>query len=62
MTLLLIFQGFGQLKLESGAQWVTTGNASVLLQDINLVNNGTLNAGTGSFKFTGTQNTNISGS
>ena len=53
--------GFGQLNIGSDAKWITTGNASVVLQDMNLVNNGTISAGTGSFKFTGSQNTNISG-
>jgi len=54
-------KAFGQLHIGSDAKWITTGNASVVLQDMNLVNNGTISAGTGSFKFTGTQNTNISG-
>jgi len=55
-------QSFGQLSVGSSAQWVTTGNASVVLQDLNLVNNGTIAPETGSFKFTGTLNANISGS
>ena len=54
-------KAFGQLHIENDAKWITTGNASVVLQDMNLVNNGTISAGTGSFKFTGIQNTNISG-
>lgn len=58
----LVQQSFSQLNVGSTAQWVTTGNASVVLSDMNLVNNGTIAAGTGSFKFTGTQNTDISGS
>ncbi len=66
MTYILIVcslnESFGQLNVGSAAQWVTTGNASVVLSDMNLVNDGTISAGTGSFKFTGTQNSTISGS
>ena len=58
----LVLQSFGQLNIGSTAQWVTTGNASVVFSDLNLVNNGTITAGTGSFKFSGTQNATIGGS
>jgi hypothetical protein len=64
IIILLILQGvgaFAQLTISSGAQWVTNGNPSVQLQDMNVVNNGTIIAGTGSFKFTGTQNSSVSG-
>jgi hypothetical protein len=61
ITCSLFHMGFGQLNIGSDAKWITTGNASAVLQDMNLVNNGTISAGTGSFKFTGTQNTNVSG-
>src|SRR5436190_13219734 len=61
ITFSLFHLGFGQLNIGSDAKWITTGNASAVLQDMNLVNNGTISAGTGSFKFTGTQNTNVSG-
>ena len=53
--------GHCQLNISTGAQWVNNGNASVVLQDVNLVNDGSIIAGTGSFKFTGTQNSTISG-
>ena len=54
--------GYGQLTISSGAQWTNNGNATIVLQNIDLVNNGSVSAGTGSFKFTGTQNSTISGS
>src|SRR5215203_611564 len=53
--------GHCQLNISTGAQWVNTGNTSVVLHDMNLVNDGSLIAGTGSFKFTGSQNSLISG-
>jgi hypothetical protein len=57
-----VFQlGFAQLKIESGAQWITSGNTAVVLNDLGFINSGTMNAGTGTFKFTGTQNTGITG-
>ena len=57
----LILQSFAQLNVGSTAHWVTTGNATIVVSDMNLVNDGTIEAGTGSFKFTGTQNATISG-
>jgi hypothetical protein len=61
ITALLFSPGFSQLQIENGVNWITSGNASIVLQDINLVNNGTIAAGSGSFKFTGTQNSGIIG-
>ncbi len=58
----LLQQTFGQVNIGSSAQWVITGNATVVLSDLNLENNGSIAAGTGSFKFMGIQNSNISGS
>lgn len=51
------------LKIESGAVLKTTGSAVVTLQDINLVNDGTINqlVGEGIFRFSGTANNTISG-
>ena len=53
-----------QLYIQSGAAIKTTGNAIIALQDINLVNNGTINqqAGEGKFIFTGAADNTISGS
>ena len=50
-----------QLNISTGAQWVNSGNVSVVLQDMDLVNNGSIIAGAGSFKFTGSQNSTIGG-
>ena len=57
-----LHQGFIQLNVGAGANWITTANPSVVLQDINLVSNGTINGGLGSFRFVGVQNATISGS
>src|SRR6185369_10211148 len=54
--------GYGQLNISSDAQWINNGNTTVVLQNMDLVNNGSISTGTGSFKFTGTQNSIISGS
>ena len=54
-------QGFSQLIVGTGANWIVTGNPSIVLQDINLVNNGLINGGLGSFRFAGFQNSTISG-
>ena len=57
----VLLPGFTQLNIGSNASWVTTGNANVVITDLNLVNDGSIIAGTGSFKFTGTLSTTISG-
>ena len=54
-------QAASQLVVGTGAHWVSSGNVSVVLQDMNLVNDGSITAGSGSFKFTGTQNSFING-
>src|SRR4030095_5901532 len=54
--------GYGQLNISSGVQWITNGNTTVVLQNMDLINNGSISAGTGSFKFTGSQNSTINGS
>lgn len=65
LTLLLLFLMYertaAQLKIETGANWIVNGNASVVLQDMNLANDGNINSGTGIFKFAGLQNSTISG-
>jgi hypothetical protein len=60
--LFLSVGGYTQLTINSGTQWISNGNTSVVLQNMDLVNNGSISAGTGSFKFTGTQNSTINGS
>ena len=54
--------GYGQLSIGTGAQWISNGNTTAVLQNMDLVNNGSISASTGSFKFTGSQNSTISGS
>jgi hypothetical protein len=65
ITLLFLLVIFGrtsaQLKIEPGANWIVSGNTSVVLHDINLVNDGIIAGGTGIFKFTGFQNSTIGG-
>lgn len=62
MVTCLFYSGFTQLTIGTGAQWVVTSNAAVVLQDLNLINNGTITPGNGKFKFTGSANSRISGS
>ncbi|HEX7846469.1 MAG TPA: T9SS type A sorting domain-containing protein, partial [Chitinophagaceae bacterium] len=50
-----------QVTITPGAQWVNAGNASVVLNNMDLVVNGSFTPGTGSVKFTGNQNSTISG-
>lgn len=57
----LLQHGFSQLIVGTGANWIITGNPSIVLQDINLVNDGIINGGLGSFRFVGFQNSTISG-
>lgn len=58
---LLSLPAFSQITISSGTNWVTSGNVTMTLQNIDLVNNGTFTAGNGSVKFTGNQNSVISG-
>lgn len=53
-----------QLTIQNGVVLTTTGNGIIALQDMDFVNNGTINqmASTGSFVFTGSGNNTISGS
>ena len=60
--LFLSLGGYSQLTITFGTQWNTTGNTTVVLQNMDLVNDGSISAGSGSFKFTGTQNSMINGS
>ncbi|HEY5968412.1 MAG TPA: T9SS type A sorting domain-containing protein [Chitinophagaceae bacterium] len=59
---ILYSQVDGQLKIETGANWIAAGNPAIVLQDMNFVNNGLFSSGTGTVKFTGSQNSSISGS
>ncbi len=51
----------GQLNILPGTQWINSGAAVVVFHDIDLVNNGTITAGSSLAKFTGSINTVISG-
>ena len=59
--LLFCVPGTAQLSISEGVSWVNNGNITVTIQNMNLVNNGTFTAGTGSIKFTGNQNSGIGG-
>jgi hypothetical protein len=58
--LFLSLPTFAQLKIPSGTQWVNAGNTSIVLNDLDFVNDGNF-AGTGSVRFAGNQNSAISG-
>ncbi|HYF30777.1 MAG TPA: T9SS type A sorting domain-containing protein [Chitinophagaceae bacterium] len=51
-----------QLKIESGAQFVLSGNAQLTLHNTGFVNNGAFGPGTGLVRFTGNTVASISGS
>jgi hypothetical protein len=50
-----------RLTITPAANWVNSGNITVSLQNLDFVNNGAFIAGSSSMKFTGSQNSNISG-
>ena len=60
--LFLSLPGFAQLNISAGTQWVNSGNVTVNVQDINLVNNGTFVTGNSILKFSGNSNNTIGGS
>ncbi|MGG9964261.1 T9SS type A sorting domain-containing protein [Ferruginibacter sp. SUN106] len=64
IVLFFAFSATAQLFVQAGAVIKTTGNAVITLQDIDLVNNGTINqlSGEGKFVFTGAADNTISGS
>ena len=59
--LFLSTTGHAQLSITPGANLVNSGSIIVSLQNMDFVNNGAFVAGSGSMKFTGNQNSNISG-
>jgi len=59
--LFLSVTGYAQLTITPAANWVNSGNITVSLQNLDFVNNGAFIAGSSSMKFTGNQNSNISG-
>src|SRR5215204_5903257 len=62
IIIFLCSQVNGQLKIETGANWIAAGNPTIVLQDMNFINNGLFSSGTGTVKFAGFQNSSISGS
>lgn len=62
VTFCLVKLGNSQLVITAGAQWVNNGNAVVILNDMDLVVDGTYVPGGGLTRFMGNQNSNISGS
>ena len=59
--ILLCLPGIGQLTISDGITWGGTGNFTITIHNIDLVNNGNFGPGTGSVKLTGNQNSAISG-
>ncbi|MGB4844131.1 MAG: T9SS type A sorting domain-containing protein [Ferruginibacter sp.] len=61
ITLFISVQLNAQLYVNTGAEIKLTSGALLTINDIDLVNNGTFNQTTGTVRFTGNTNTNISG-
>ena len=60
--LLLAHSVNSQLTITPGAQWVNSGNVTVVLHNMDLINDGTFSAGNSIMKFTGASMNMISGS
>ena len=59
---LISIQLNAQLQITNGAEIKLSGAAVLTLQDIDFINDGTFNQTAGTVRFSGTVNTNISGS
>ncbi|HEV8284566.1 MAG TPA: T9SS type A sorting domain-containing protein [Chitinophagaceae bacterium] len=59
--LFLSLPAFAQLTIPGGTQWVNSGTVSVVINNMDLVNNGTFSAANSSVKFSGNQSSVISG-
>lgn len=55
----LVTAGFSQFKIEAGATVTFNGNATLVLQDVDLVNEGTINEGTSTIVFKGAADSDI---
>jgi hypothetical protein len=53
---------FAQVNISTGAQWVNSGSVSIVLENMNLENNGTFAASGSTVKFTGNSSHHIAGS
>lgn len=58
---LLSMQSMAQLTIQSGTRWVTSGQVTVNIQDMNFANNGSFVPGLGVLRFSGTQSNSIGG-
>lgn len=53
---------FGQLRITTGTHWVNQGGSNIVLENLNLINDGNLVPGASLIKFSGNVNSTISGS
>ena len=53
---------FAQLTISPGANWVNSGNVTINLSNLDMINNGNLSAGNSTIKFTGNNSNTIGGS
>ena len=60
-VLMFSLPAFAQLNIPSGTQWVNTGNVTINVSNLDIINKGAFSAGTGVVKFTGNTTTNIDG-
>src|SRR5215470_13208445 len=60
--LFLSLPAFAQVVITPGTQWVNSGNVIVNMNNLDIINNGSLSAGNSNFKFTGNVANNIGGS
>ena len=60
--LFLSLPAAAQLNISAGGRLTTSGNVSVVLNNLDFVNNGTFSGSGSSMKFTGNQNSSIAGS
>jgi hypothetical protein len=60
--LFLSLPAFAQLTIPAGTQWVNSGNVNVNINNLDLVNNGSLSGGNSVIKFTGDGSNSIGGS
>ena len=53
---------FAQVTISPGTEWINSGNISVVFNNLDFVNNGTFSGSGSTTRFTGNQNSTISGS
>lgn len=59
---LIGLKNFAQTTIAVGTQWVNTGSITIVLQDLDFINNGNFTAGNSLVKFAGSSDKNIAGS